>query len=88
MIRIGLDGMGGDHAPAETVKGAVEAAALLRDEDSIYIFGMEDQINRELENCGYSGERIRVVATSEVITNEDSPVKAVRRKRILPSWWD
>ena len=31
MIRIGLDGMGGDHAPAETVKGAVEAAALLRE---------------------------------------------------------
>ncbi|MBQ3390669.1 MAG: phosphate acyltransferase PlsX [Firmicutes bacterium] len=80
-MRIGLDGMGGDHAPVETVKGAVEAAALLREEDSICIFGDEEQIRRELENCEYSGDRIQVVATTEVITNEDSPVKAVRRKK-------
>jgi glycerol-3-phosphate acyltransferase PlsX len=73
--------MGGDHAPVETVKGAVEAAALLREEDSICIFGDEEQIRQELENCEYSGDRIKVVATTEVITNEDSPVKAVRRKK-------
>ncbi len=81
MIRIGLDGMGGDYAPSETVKGAVEAAAQLREEDVIYIFGNEDQIREELEKCKYTGGRVQVVGTTEVITNEDSPVKAVRRKK-------
>ena len=81
MIRIGLDGMGGDYAPSETVKGAVEAVAQLREEDVIYIFGNEDLIQAELDNCKYSGERIQVVGTTEVITNDDSPVKAVRRKK-------
>ncbi len=81
MIRIGLDGMGGDYAPSETVKGAVEAAAQLREEDVIYIFGNEDQIREELEKCKYTGDRVQVVGTTEVITNEDSPVKAVRRKK-------
>ena len=45
-MRIILDGMGGDNAPMEIVKGAVQAAKEIDHE--IYIVGKEDLINEEL----------------------------------------
>ena len=78
-MRIVVDGMGGDNAPAEIVKGVVEAAALIDHE--IYIVGQEDLINRELSKHSYNGEQIKIVHASEVITNDDAPVKAVRTKQ-------
>lgn len=81
MIRIGLDGMGGDNAPMETVKGAVEASNRFTGEEIIYIFGDEKIISEELGKYKYDSDRIKIVHTSEVITNHDTPVKAVRRKK-------
>ena len=52
-MRIILDGMGGDNAPAEIVKGAVQAAAEISDE--IIIVGEPGAIRRELVDCGYQG---------------------------------
>ncbi len=78
-MRIILDGMGGDNAPAEIVKGAVSAAQQIDDE--IYIVGKPDAINMHLNNCKYEGSRIHIVPASEVITMEDSPVKAIRSKK-------
>ena len=78
-MRIILDGMGGDNAPAEIVKGAVSAAQQIDDE--IYIVGKPDAINMHLKNCKYEGSRIHIVPASEVITMEDSPVKAIRSKK-------
>lgn len=77
-MRIVLDGMGGDNAPKEIVKGAVEAAALI--DDDIYIVGKQEAIENELKLAGYSGDGIHIVAADEVITMDDSPVKAIRRK--------
>ena len=45
-MRIILDGMGGDHAPAEIVKGAVETAALIDHE--IVIVGKQEAIEEEV----------------------------------------
>ncbi|MBR0455549.1 MAG: phosphate acyltransferase PlsX [Firmicutes bacterium] len=78
-MRIILDGMGGDNAPAEIVKGAVSAAQQIDDE--IYIVGKPDAITSHLKKCNYSGSRIHIVPASEVITMEDSPVKAIRSKK-------
>ena len=78
-MRIILDGMGGDNAPAEIVKGAVSAAQQIDDE--IYIVGKPDAINMHLKKCKYEGSRIHIVPASEVITMEDSPVKAIRSKK-------
>ena len=77
-MRIVLDGMGGDHAPHEMVKGAVQAAEMI--EDDIYITGKEELIQAELKKMGYEGDQIHIVNAEEVITMEDSPVKAIRRK--------
>ena len=78
-MRIILDGMGGDNAPVEIVKGAVQAAKEIDHE--IYIVGKEDLINEELKKYKYDQNKIKVVHASEVIENEDSPVKAIRRKK-------
>ena len=52
-MNIVLDGMGGDYAPHEMVKVAVQAAELI--EDDIYIVGKEDMIQAELNKMGYQG---------------------------------
>ncbi|ESE29573.1 fatty acid/phospholipid synthesis protein PlsX [Eubacterium brachy ATCC 33089] len=78
-MRIILDGMGGDNAPGEIVKGAVEASKLI--EDEIIIVGDGDKIEFQLKKYKYSDEKISVKHASEVIENDDAPVRAVRRKK-------
>ena len=78
-MRIILDGMGGDNAPGEIVKGAVEASKLI--EDEIVIVGDGDKIEFQLKKYKYSDEKISVKHASEVIENDDAPVSAVRRKK-------
>lgn len=77
-MRIVIDGMGGDHAPEEIVKGAVAAARDIGDE--IFIVGDPAAIRKELEKCKYEGDQIQIVPAHEVITMHDSPVKAIRQK--------
>lgn len=77
-MRIAIDGMGGDNAPAEIVKGCVDAAGLISDE--IFIVGEEGRIKEELNKYKYNPEQIKIVHASEVIENEDAPVRAVRTK--------
>lgn len=78
-MRIILDGMGGDNAPGEIVKGAVEASKLI--EDEIVIVGDGDKVEFQLKKYKYSDEKISVKHASEVIENDDAPVRAVRRKK-------
>ncbi len=78
-MRIAVDGMGGDNAPEEIVKGCVEASKLIDDE--IYILGIEDVIKRELKKYKFDYNKIKIVNATEVITNDDSPVKAARAKK-------
>ena len=77
-MKIVLDGMGGDNAPREIVKGAVEAAAQINHE--IYIVGKKDKIEAEIKKCRYKGNNIKTIHAEDVITMDDSPVKAIRRK--------
>ena len=77
-MKIVLDGMGGDNAPQEMVKGAVEAARQI--DHDIYIVGQKDSIETELKKHNYKGENIQIVHANDVISMEDSPVKAIRRK--------
>ena len=78
-MKVILDGMGGDHAPREIVKGAIQAIEQIDDE--IIIVGQEDAINKELKKGKYKGDRITVVHAPEEITMHDTPVKAIREKK-------
>lgn len=77
-MRIVLDGMGGDNAPQEIVKGAVAAAELIDHE--IIIVGPVELIQSELDKCKYKGDKISIREANDVITMEDSPVRAIRKK--------
>ena len=76
---IAIDAMGGDHAPKEIVKGAVEALKYI--ESDIMLIGDENKINNELESMKVDLSRIIIEHTTEVIENEDKPVVAIKRKR-------
>ena len=78
-MRIILDGMGGDHAPASVVEGAVQASKEIDHE--IHIIGQEERILAELSKHKYDPKKIFVIDAREVISNEDAPVRAVRSKK-------
>lgn len=78
-MKIAIDGMGGDNAPKAIVEGALMA---IKEYDiDIVITGDSNLINAEIEKNGYSGDRIEVVHTTEVIKNEEKPVNAIRTKK-------
>lgn len=80
-MKIIVDGMGGDHAPAVVVEGAVEAVKLLPDQYQVCLVGKEEMLYEELEKYRYNKEQLTVVDAREVIGMEDAPVKAVRSKK-------
>ena len=78
-MRIIVDGMGGDNAPGAIVEGAVLASERIRDD--IYIIGKEDEISAELAKYDFDESRMKVIPESQVIENEEAPVRAVRTKK-------
>jgi glycerol-3-phosphate acyltransferase PlsX len=78
--KIALDAMGGDNAPGEIVKGAIEALAL---DSSIYIYfvGKTQSITDELAKYDYDKTRVEIVEAPDVIETGDHPVISVRRKK-------
>ena len=70
--------MGGDYAPEEIVKGAIKAAPEIT--ETIVIIGPEALIKKTLEDNKWKGSNIEVVDATEVITNEESPAMAVKKK--------
>lgn len=80
MVKVALDAMGGDDAPVEIVKGAVEAVNE-RDNIQVLLVGKEAFVQAELDKYDYPKERIRIVHAEEVITNDEAPVMAIRRKK-------
>lgn len=78
-MNIMIDGMGGDHAPEEIVKGAAQAAKEIS--GTVSIIGREERINECLQALNWNGDNIEVVNATEVISNNESPAMAVRKKK-------
>jgi glycerol-3-phosphate acyltransferase PlsX len=79
-MRIALDAMGGDYAPAVTVEGAIETANDLEDID-ITLVGDEASLQRELDGKKYSPNRISIKHASQIVSMDESPSVAIRKKR-------
>lgn len=79
-VNVALDAMGGDNAPAEIVKGAVDA---VKDQENVrvYLVGKREAIEAELSRYEYPKERIVITEASEVIEMGEAPVMAIRKKR-------
>ena len=80
MTKIAVDAMGGDNAPKEIIKGAVEAVQK-RDDIQVILTGKEEVIADELAGYTYNKEQITIVNTTEVIKTAEPPVMAIRRKK-------
>ena len=79
-VKVAVDAMGGDLAPAEPVKGAVQA---LEKRKSLHVtlVGKEEIIRAELEKYKYDEERVEILDAREVIEMAEPPVNAIRRKK-------
>ena len=79
-VNVVVDAVGGDYAPYETVKGAVEA---VNEKDNLIVtlVGQEKAIRDELGKYEFASDRIEVVHAEDVITNDEAPVLAIRRKK-------
>ena len=80
ITKIALDAMGGDNAPAEVVKGAVDAVKA-RYDIKVFLVGQKDSVQAELEKYTYPSEQIELIDAPEVIEMAEPPVIAIRRKR-------
>lgn len=80
MVKVAVDAMGGDNAPDEVVKGAVDAVN--SDSDiCVLLTGMEDRINTILASYTYDKDRINVVNATEIIETGEHPVNAIMKKK-------
>lgn len=79
-MRIAIDAMGGDHAPAEIVRGAVEGLSYIGPGDELVLLGKEDIVRAHLGNDA-SNKQIVIHHCPEVIEMDDSPVEALRQKK-------
>lgn len=79
-MKIALDAMGGDYAPAVTVEGALETVREY-DDLEVILFGDESQIKSELKGKKYPSHRIHIRHTSQVIGMHESPAAVLRKKK-------
>ena len=79
MIRIAVDAMGGDHAPRPEVEGSVLAAQEYG--VRVLLVGQPNVIRPVLAGLAQPNLPIEIVPASEVITMEDHPAQAFRRKK-------
>ncbi len=80
MVNVAVDAMGGDNAPGEIVKGAMEAV----NEDKrvkVFLVGRENDVREELRKYTYDDTRVEIVHAEEVIETAEPPVMAIRRKK-------
>jgi glycerol-3-phosphate acyltransferase PlsX len=80
-MRIAVDAMGGDHAPHEVVKGAAEAVRTLPGVSRLILVGDRAAVESELAGNGGADDRIEIRHASEVVSMNEAPAQAVRRKK-------
>lgn len=79
-VNIAVDAMGGDYAPDEVIKGSVEAISE-RNDIKVFLVGKESIIKEKLKSYTYDPSQIEIINAEEVITNDEAPVMAIRRKK-------
>ncbi|KXZ39623.1 phosphate:acyl-[acyl carrier protein] acyltransferase [Alkalithermobacter thermoalcaliphilus JW-YL-7 = DSM 7308] len=78
-MKIVVDGMGGDNAPHSTVEGVV--SAINEFGVDIIITGDKALLSEAFNKYSFDKSKLEIINTTEVIENEDKPVKAIRSKK-------
>jgi len=80
-MRIALDVMGGDHGCEVVIEGVKRALHAGLNISRLHLVGNQRDIEAAISARGLDDERVQIVHASEVLTMEDKPVVALRRKR-------
>lgn len=78
-MKVSVDAMGGDNSPSAIIEGCLEA---IKEYDVlITLTGPKDKIEEELKKYQYDSSRIQVVDAPEIISANEHPVMAIRKKK-------
>lgn len=80
-MRIAIDAVGGDYAPEEIIKGALEARKILDKDDELILVGPREIIESQLSKLSANAEDIRVVHAPDVVAMDEQPIESLRKKR-------
>ena len=80
-MRIAIDAMGGDHAPQAVLEGVKLVLPELKQGVQLVLYGDETVIKSGLSALGVTDARVSIVATSEVISCDEQPTLAIRKKK-------
>lgn len=80
MVNVALDAMGGDNAPKEIIKGALDALEL-RNDIKVYLCGKQEALQAALSEGSYDKDRLEIVDAQEIIETGEPPVMAIRKKK-------
>lgn len=80
-MKIGIDIMGGDHAPHNTLEGAILAADQLGDNVSLVLIGNQETIEAGCRDLSFDSKRVTIVHAEQVIGMGENPVRGFSVKR-------
>jgi glycerol-3-phosphate acyltransferase PlsX len=80
-MRIAVDVMGADHGCGVIVDGTRMALEANRRITEMILVGDEDEISRHCQKSGFNDSRVRILHASQVLTMEDKPIDALRKKK-------
>ncbi len=78
-MNILIDAFGGDNAPSEVIAGSIDALNEKQGFNAVFV-GQEQVIREHLKNYEYDENRVSIIDAPDVITCEEEPTVAVRRK--------
>jgi len=79
-MRIAIDAMGGDYAPAEIVAGALESIESLADDDELILVGPEETVRAHVPASKLRAGKLTIVDAPDVIAMDEAPVESLRHK--------
>ena len=87
-ITIAIDAMGGENAPKKNIEGLniFLKKNIKNDDFTIQLFGDENILKSELSKYNLSDEKIKIVHTNSVVSDEETPLTAVKNSRNTSMW--
>lgn len=79
-MRIAIDAMGGDYAPAEIVAGAIESLDSLANDDELILVGPEETVRAHVPASKLQAGKLTIVDAPDIIAMDDAPVESLRHK--------
>ncbi len=80
-MRLAIDAMGGDLAPQAVLDGVKLALPLLGTDTNLFLYGDETALHAGLADRGIDDARVSIVATSEIVSCDEQPTLAIRKKK-------